>query len=98
MILEHMKQFDCLWLEMGICGKFLDDRLEAVVQHVQDLFVDMVNDEKEHKLLLVSSIDGYQIELGKLSQELKEEPYQVNTARFYVITQRFIHRETKLQI
>lgn len=75
-ILEHMKQFDCLWLEMGICGKFLDDRLEAVVQHVQDLFVDMVNDEKEHKLLLVSSVDGYQIELGKLSQELKEEPYQ----------------------
>ena len=81
-VLECMSQLDCLWREMGISKEVLEKRLETVIILAQELFLDMVNDEKEHKAILLSSIEDFQKKLEVLCCELDIEPYKVGCVLF----------------
>ena len=76
---EFTERLQSIWQKMGISVNTQRDRIEAVVNYIQELLSDMVTDEEVLLLELIKNTEKYNSELLSLAQILGLPPYEVST-------------------
>ena len=74
---EFTERLQSIWKEMGISANSQRDRVEAVMNYIQELLTDMVTDEENLLKELTKNTERYKQELSSLAQALGLPPYEV---------------------
>lgn len=69
-ISEHLLNLRSIWDQVGLDEDQRRDRIDSVINHVDSLFCDMTNEEREMSVKLVETIKEYNEEIFVLSKEL----------------------------
>jgi hypothetical protein len=75
---EFTERLQSIWQKMGISVNTQRDRIEAVVNYIQELLSDMVTDEEVLLQELIKNTEKYKSELLSLAQILGLPPYEVS--------------------
>ncbi len=75
---------------MGISENTQRDRVEAVVNYIQELLSDMVTDEEILLKELIKNTERYKKELLSLAQVLGLPPYEVSVTLYMYNTNRLL--------
>ncbi|XP_026271676.1 protein regulator of cytokinesis 1 isoform X2 [Frankliniella occidentalis] len=99
MQLNALRELLSIWRDMGIHGEAKDSRLKSVSSHVSRLLQDMVEEEKNNKLMLVQRITQYWKDIRKLGKELSGETMnipeeQLDSTPLYQVEKRLAEKWT----
>ena len=74
---EFTERLQSIWKKMGISVNTQRDRVDAVLNYIQELLSDMVTDEEVLLQELIKNTEKYKTELLNLAEVLGVPPYEV---------------------
>ena len=77
---NSMDKLQSIWEEIGLSIDQKEERTRVVLEHLQDLLEEMVNEEDGLKNTLLSNIDAFRGEVGRLVVELELPAFEVSRA------------------
>jgi len=72
-VMMSVMKLESIWLETGITGELLKGRRSTLLDHVNDLFRDMIAEETARQQQITASIECHLAAIRKISDELGQQ-------------------------